>query len=331
MRKKLLGILGLLLFLGVTITAVYAVSDTSVGSFTINAAPEISAPPDYQDDAYSPIATLDPDSSTYYRLNWTIDHGATMADLLNCTVWLFDDSTHGSDWKTASPDGIFLTKFQWLEATDVWSVTSQGAMTEWEVDTTGSDDPGSAGTETQFEFSMRFKVSKVARYDTDWNATVLVADDDGTPEYAEDSETALITYSQHFEISVSTGTFTWGSAVVPDSINNSHDALTLTIYSNTQWEIEISQNDWTASAETPVDAELNDITALDQDGAGGGLSQWVRNTAAVFASSDWDNQSPMPNESGYSRSVYLLLNPAQLFVAGKVWSSTFTFNLQADA
>jgi len=308
---------------------VRAVSDTSDGSFTINAAPQVSAV-DYTDDADTPVSSLDPDSTTYYRLAFTVDHGGTMDDLLNCTIWLFDDSVHGSDFKDASPDGIFLTKFQWLEATDVWSVTSQGAMSEWQVDTSGSTDPGTGGAQTTFDFEMRFIASKVARYDTDWNASVLVADDDGTPETDEDSETVLITYNQNYEISTSTATFSWGSNILPDSTNNTHGALSLTIYANYNWEVEVSQNDWTASAETPVDAELEDITAWDQDGSGGGLSFWVRNTPAVYAGSDLDAQSAMSDESGFNRPQYLLLNPAQLFVAGKEWTATFTWNVQAD-
>jgi hypothetical protein len=306
-----------------------ATDDTSKGSFDLNSTPAVTGV-NFEADGYGAIATIDPDETTYYRLNFTITMSSGIDDILNCTMYIFDDSDHGADYDSQTPDGIVLTRFLWVEATDVWTVDGQGSLSNWDVDTDNSDDPGSASAETTFEFSMRFLVSGCAGADTDWNATVHVFDDDGTPEEDSSAEAGLITMNDWFSISFSVGTFSWGSAIEEDSTNNTHGALTITVRANTQWELRINGTDFNTSGESDVDIEANDIVCWDEDGSEGGAnSLWVRNTIAT-AKGTWDNQGAHTTEAGENLNVYLFLNPGQLFAYGKTWDVWITIWVQAN-
>lgn len=311
------------------LSAMGAQSAQSTGSFQINAGPGAVTSVDFQDDSYTPVAAVDPDASTWWRLNFTITMSSGIKDIDNITIWIFDDSDHGANYNTTSATGTTLVEYNWINSSDTWSIVDQGSLTGWTIDSPNSNDPGTGSSETTYEFSMRFQISRCADYDTDWNATVHAYDGDTPAEVGYGAESALITMNQYFEVQVSSGSFSWGTTVVPDSTNNTHGALTLTIWGNDNWEIEINQSDWSASGESDVDAEGNDITAWDVDGAGGGTSLWVRNTQQVCLDT-WDNQNPVTTDAGVTRNVYLLLNPGQLFASGKMWSADFQFDIQAN-
>lgn len=301
--------------------ALAATEDSSTGSFTIDTIPTVSGV-DFQDDSYTPISALTPDASTYHRVNFTIASSSGISDILNATIYIFDDSTHSANYDSAAEDGLLLTSFMWTESSDVWSVVDQGSMTGWDVDTSNSDDPGAAAADTSYEFSMRFLISKGARADTsDWNCTVHVFDDDDDTDSA--AEATLVTMSQHFEIVFDSPTFSWGNAIQPSSVNNTHGALVITVLANDDWKIQLNATDFSASAESDVDIEAQNILAWDEDGSNGGSSMWVRNTLAD-ALGTWTGQSPMTTESGFNKNAYFFLSPGTYFVAGKEWSVTVT-------
>jgi len=302
-------------------------NDSAEGWFMIDSTPAASGV-DFQDDAYSPVSAIDPGTAVWWRLNFTIQHDATMADILNVTIWIFDDSVHGAAYNTTAEDGLQLVQFLWIEATSTWTVSDQGAFTEWAIDDGNSDDP--TGTETTFDFSMRFRASRAARYDTDWNATVHVYDDDD--DYDFSAETALITMNQYFELTASVSTFTWGSDVQQNAVNDTHDALSINVWANDAWEIRINATDFNDSVATWVDIEAQNIVVLDADGNFDGTdNQWIRNTIATVTSiASWDGQSAMSTEAGMNRGVFIGLNPAAYFQFGEVHASTFTFWVQAD-
>jgi len=339
--RKLMGYMALgLLIAGMFATVAIplmvgmaATDRSSTGTFTMNAAPSVTDV-DFNTDAYAADEALDP-VTVYQRLNFTVSTSATMSDLLNCTIWIYDDSTHGGDYNATAVDGIFLVQFLWVEATDTWTVNDQGAMTEWAVDNSAASiDPGTASGSTQYEFSMRFNISQVARADTtDWNATVHVYDDDaGTAEWDYASEGTLVTMNDYFGLTISTSTFAWGNDIQPSSTNNTHGALTIQAYGNTAWELRISASNFTASAETDVTPETEDVIAWDEDGSNDGISMWIRNTTATLPTgSTWDAQSAMSDESGVLRNVYIFLSPQSLFAIGKLWSVIITIYIQADA
>lgn len=307
-----------------------ASSDSSQGSFQINAGPGDVTGVDFQTDVYVTDDALDPDASTYQRLNFTASMPSGFIDVDNITIWIFDDSTHATTYNSSAPDGLLLVEFTWINSTDVWSVADQGSCTEWTVDTSGSDDPGTGSSDTTFELSMRFRIGRAARADTtDWNASIHVFDGDTPAEVGLGSETTLVTMNENFDTSLSISTFTWGTTVQPSSDNNTHQAMTLTIYANTQWEITLSASNFTASAQSDVDPEVNNILLWDQDGSGGGTSKLIRNTTAPMLGT-WDDQGAMSDDSGMGRDCHFWLNPLTVFAAGVTWYVTVTATTQSN-
>jgi len=312
-----------------------ATSDTSDGSFTLNSIPEITVDPDFVDAGQSPTATLDPDDSTVFGVKFRATHSAGMSDILNVTIYIYDDSVHGADaddgFIDASPDGLQLTRIVWTESDDSYAI-NQGSLTQWTSQ--ASVDPGTANASTTGDWTVFFDISNVARADTDWNVTVTIYDDDGVAEYDSASEVALVTMNNFFSASLNTATFSWGNDIQPLSVNNTHGALILTIIANAQWELVISGIDFTPG---PIDIEANNILTWDQDGAAGDQnSQYVRNTPAVAegtsaGTSTWDDQTAHSVEAGDTRNVYIFLtDPGALFSVGQLYTFTLTILIQAN-
>lgn len=335
-NQKINGFLALMLVLtGVVILAPIlvgvdgATDVSSTGSFTLNAQPTVSDV-DFNDDGYGSATSLTP-NTIFMRLNFTIGSSATLANIQNVTIWIFDDSTHGANYNTTAVDGILIAEFRWNESDDLWSVTDQGSMSEWAVDSAGSIDPGSSSSQTSYEMSMRFNISMVARADTnDWNASVHIYDDDN--EWTWASEAGLLTMNDYFALSFSDSEFSWGSDVQPGSDNNTITAgRTVTFFANTNWEAQINATDFNATGESDVDIEANDILIWDDDNSNGGYSLDVRNTIATMPTgSTWDNQAAMSDESGIVRNFYPFLNPGALFIAGMQWNTSITIWVQAN-
>lgn len=301
-------------------------NDTSTASFLLDSTP-VASDVNYVDSAYALTSTLTSDDSTIFGVNFTITHSATMADLLNVTILLFDDSVYGADPRGASPDGYQLIEILWTEADDSWAI-DQGSLSQWTMQS--PNDPGIAGSETVFEFTARFDMSKITRADTDWNVSVWVFDDDGTPDWTADSETALVTVSNYYEVVFSTSTFSWGT-VESSAVNVTHGALTVDVICNNVYELTILGADFTASAETPIDLDVTDAIAWDEDGSAGGTSFWIRNTETIGLGA-WDAISAPTTETANTVNVYILLTTDTFFDAGigKTWSSIITVQAQAD-
>ncbi len=303
-------------------------SDTSTGSFLLDSTP-VASSVDFVDSAYSLTSTLTSDDSTIFGVNFTITHSATMADLLNVTVLIFDDSVHGADPRAGSPDGYQLIQILWTESDANW-VIDQGALSQWTMQS--PVDPGIAGSETVFEFCARFDMSKITRADSDWNASVWVFDDDGTPDWTADSETGLVTVSNYYEVTYSTSTFDWGGGVVEsNAVNVTHDVISVDVICNNDYELTILGSDFTASAETPIDLDVTDCLAWDEDGSAGGDSFWVRNSETIGLGA-WGTISAPTSESANTVNIYVLLSTDTFFDAGigKTWSSIITIQAQAD-
>lgn len=325
-KKKLLisstamtGVLLTVLILGMVVADT---DDSATGSFGLNAPPVVSGV-QVVDASYALSNTLTPDDTTVFGVNTTVQHSSEIAWIKNVTWYIFDDSVHGSDWASADPDGIQLTAITWTEVSDTWSV-DQGAMTEWNINS--PVDPGSSYAGLTYDFVCRFQISRVARYDTDWNVTVKAFDDDVVPETDEAAETGLVTMNKNFEISFSSATFSWGADIQPSSTNNTHDALSLQIYGNANWELRLNATDF---APNTVDIEAQNILAWDEDGSNGDTSFWVRNTIQT-ALGTWDAQAPMSDESGFTRTCYFFLSPGVYFTTGETHSTVVRAYIQAD-
>lgn len=312
------------LALGILIGMVVAdTEDSATATFGLNASPVVSDV-QFVDASYALASTLTPDDSTVFGVNTTILHSSNIDWIKNITWYLFDDSVYGSNWFTADPDGVQLTAITWTESTDTWSV-DQGALTQWNI--VSPIDPGTAYASTSYDFVCRFAISKAARYDTDWNCTVIAFDDDvGTPENDSSAETGLVTMNAHYEASFSSANFTWGADVQPSSTNNTHNTLTVQIYANADWELRLNASDFLPSN---IDIEAQNILIWDDDGVAGGVSLYVRNTIQTCTGT-WDAQSPMTDEVGFSRDCDIFLSPGAYFSSGIIYNTTVYVWIQGD-
>lgn len=321
-EKKKLGILSLLLLITglIGISIVKGVTDDSAtGSFTVDSVPELTNTNFVNGTDFSLVSTLIPDNSELYGVNFTLTHSGTIDDILNVTIWIYDDSIHGSDYQSASPNGLQLIRAVWVEDTSAWTV-AQGSFSEWTE--SSSIDPAADSSATSFDFVFVFDISRAARADTDWNVTVGVFDDDDDTDY--DTEAGLVSMAEYYAITFSSSTFSWGS-VQTSSVNNSHGALSVSIYANAQWELLVNGTDFNDT----TDIEVNNIVAWDLDGSDGGSSFWLRNTIATGLST-WDNQAAMSDETPLSRNNYYFLSTGVFFTEGTAYELTVTVYIQAN-
>jgi hypothetical protein len=321
-EKKKLGILSLLLLItgliGISIVK-GATDDSATGSFTVDSVPDLTNTNFVNGTDFSLVSTLIPDNSELYGVNFTLTHSGTIDDILNVTVWIYDDSVHGSDYQTASPNGLQLIRAVWVEDTSAWTV-AQGSFSEWTE--SSSIDPAADSALTTFDFVLIFDISRAARADTDWNVTVGVFDDDDDTDY--DTEAGLVSMAEYYAITFSSSTFSWGS-VQTSSVNNTHGALSVSIYANAQWELLVNGTDFNDT----TDIEGNNIVAWDLDGSNGGDSFWLRNTIATGLST-WDNQVAMSDETPLTRNNFYFLSTGVLFTEGNAYELTVTVYIQAN-
>lgn len=297
-----------------------ATDDSATGSFTIDSTPTVTDV-QFVDSVYDLTSTLTPDDSTIFGVNFTVTHNGQMSDLLNVTVWVYDDSVFGSTYQSASPNGLQLIRGKWIESTDTWSL-DDGSFTEWTEQS--SIDCGSASSATTYDFCFRFDISKSARYDTDWNVSVGVFDDDDDSYL--NAETGLVTMAKYFSISFSSATFSWGT-VQAITVNNTHGSLSVDVRANANWELEIGGSDFNT---TLVDIEGQNIVALDEDGSNDGASQWIRNTKTAVTAPSWDNETPLSDETPVTRNVYIFLSTGSYFDEGSYYEIVVTIWIQAQ-
>lgn len=321
-EKKKIGLLSLLILttglIGIAIVK-GATDDSATGSFTVDSVPDLTNTNFVNGTDYTLVSTLIPDNSELYGVNFTLTHSGTIDDILNVTVWIYDDSIYGGTYQTATPDGLQLIRAVWIEDTSLWTI-AQGGFSEWTE--SGSIDPAADSGATTFDFVFKFDISRAARADTDWNCTVGVFDDDDDTDY--DTETGLVTMAQYFNIAFSVSTFSWGS-VQTNSVNNSHGALSVSIHANAQWELLVNGTDFNDT----TDLEANNIVSWDEDGTPGGSSFWLRNTIATGLGT-WDNQAAMADETPLTRNNYYFLSPGTFFTEGNAYELTVTVYIQAN-
>jgi len=301
-----------------------ATSDSLTATFTLNATPVVSNV-NFVDSAYASTATLTPDNTAIFGVDFDVSLSSGMTDILNVTIYIFDDSVHGADFNTTPADGDELITILWIEATDTWSI-DQGAFSEWTMQS--PIDPGIGNASTTGDFRAMFDISWAAAASADWNASVFVFDDDGTPEYDFASEVAFVTMNNNFDISYSVTTISWGNDIVPSSVNNTQlTAVTVQIRANAQWETSASAVDFTPG---PIDVEALLILIWDEDNSAGGNSVQIQNTENILEGT-WDNQVRMPGEANVTRSYYVFLSAdVGGWSVGQLYTTTISIFIAAN-
>ncbi|MHA2009846.1 MAG: hypothetical protein ACXACY_10245 [Candidatus Hodarchaeales archaeon] len=320
-------IIGFALLFGVmSINVLAQSSDTATGTVTIGNATPTVEDIEIVNSTYDIVTAWDPDNSGIFGVNATVGDTNQLADLVNVTWYIFDDSVHGTDYDTASATGNDLVIVWWNESNDLWTI-DQGAFTEWDIQS--AQDPGAASSASSYEFTARFDISRATYYDTDWNVSVVVFDEaDATNESASGS---LFTMNKYYEIDYLSTTFAWGTVSSLSTNNTMLTNYTMNIWANfNSWEIAINGSDMTAGGQPDVDLETNDSVVWSETGAEDTTSSlWVRNTQTVGLG-NWDAQSRMTTESAISREVHLWFTDTGFHTTNEEYSITIWFELRDD-
>lgn len=248
-KKCTLLVTTILLSLLLTTGTVLAGSEgTSTGTATvISSVPEITSP-----ELWDSGETVNKNNTaltvgTEYHMNFTITDANTLADLDNVTIRIWDSGSAKTENDTDAQVDHY--SFTWVESTDVWASTPSGYNI-----TANCQDPGTASSATSYEFTLAFKLSKVAAYATtpDWKISIFVWDDTATPN-ADSEKTLMFGVAFYSEISITDSTHTWSSLTAGSSTNVTMDSppLDFTVIANANWDGQAKgSGDLTKGADT---------------------------------------------------------------------------------
>lgn len=172
--------------------------------------------------------------NTEYHVNFTVSDSNSLADLNNCTIITWDSSATTETGADAQTNHYTFT---WVESTDTWSCSGPGSSY---IVTANCKDPGSGSTETSFEFTLAFKLSRVAGYNattTVWKIKIYAYDDAGSSDFEQSLMFGVAFYS---EVSITDTTHTW-SNLQPGDTGRTVDGdgdIDFTAIANDDWRIQ---------------------------------------------------------------------------------------------
>jgi len=245
-------------------------------------------------------------------LNFTINDDDQLSDLDWVRIVVYDDAKTTWDGANNATDHC---EFFWVESTDTWNITEEAGST-WDIDGANCDDPGSASSETSYEFRLVFTSGKVAYKETDdqWKFNVTAMDDNSLEGYNATIITTgwAGTCDWYQELTFTTGNINytledtapgWGNVTIENADGSPATYITFNIIANGVWDINGSCTDWTGPGTIDVDATpiewINDDSSWDD-----GFTQPINTTSSMF----WDGSGLGHDntlEAGEDRSVYL--------------------------
>ena len=329
----ILLLMGFSLLLGNLYFAMAANEVTITGTVTIGNASPTAASVEIVNSTYHIVTSWLPNNTDIFGVNVTISDSNNLADIYNITWYIFDESVHGdsggNDWDSAPATGYDLTIVTWNESNGLWSI-DQGSFTEWTMQNGTGDDCVDVGcsTVTTFEFSAQFDISYAAFADTDWNATVIVYDDQDATDTAVSG--SVFTMSNYFSITIDNSAQVWGTVASSSTNNTATTNRTISITANAQWELRIRADDMTASAEPSVDLDTVDaVVWSDTAIEGQATSLWFRNSY-VTALGTWDNQARMTTETALTRTYHAWFTDTGDFAPTKEYTCLMYVLIQAN-
>jgi hypothetical protein len=306
---------------------VESADDSAAGEVAVGNSTPVVSDVKLVDNTYSEVTNFDPDNTNIFGINATVVDSNLLTDLANITFYLYDASTHDSDFDSASPNGNTLVTFTWNESNDNWAL-DQGAFTEWTFQTP-QDCTGSCDSLTTYDFTARWDASRAFYASTDITLTVRAYDDQGA-----NSGFINITTRQsnnYFELAYNDSTFNW-TTVSTGSVNNTiqDGNLSISFYANTNFELRLNATDMTAGGEPNVDLDTVDAVTWDEDGEVGGNSFFIRNSYTVGLGT-WDGQTAMASETALTRDCHFWFSDTGDFAADKLYTlSNLWIELRAD-
>ena len=265
-QKKVFNVL-LILILGLIVAGTVLVTDADeiiFGSVTVD--PPVGLENIIIHDGLTVQTSLDPDGITEYFLNFTANRPGGMKEIKFIDIY-WHSSTHISDYNISTINGIELVHARWTENVEVggfptgfdqWDYDNAG-FTEWNFASSAAPaDPGADSSLTTFVFQVPFIISRAALPDSAWQVSIDITFDDATTLSGSSSAWAVLIRQS---LSVSSNTLTWGTVVqdagpITASIN-------VTVYSNTQWSLEIKGINFTASGEPTVSIDAGSFVVVN--------------------------------------------------------------------
>jgi len=308
-RSLVLVTVALLLSGLVTVTALADSSGESEGTVTVS-----SAVPSLDNIQLTDLASADKNDTALnvnqeYWLIWNVTDANTMEELDNCTVYIYDDRSANPGDSDAEREHFTYT---WVESTDTWACPVGASF----LVGANCTDPGTDGTETEYEFRLAFILSKVANYSNggspyDWKAQINVYDDAANSDTEDQIQHGVASY---FEISITDTTHSFGSLAPGTSDNEvQSEPIDFTVIANTQWKAQVQSNASTLIDGSGHNFNIGNITVYGSDTVG---SSVALTTTYADLGALTDQSPPSAEGSPSSVGVYAWIDiPAAQFSA----------------
>jgi hypothetical protein len=247
--------------------------------------------------------SLNPDGTSQYYLNFSINRPGGMNEIKFIDIY-WHSNTYTTTYNTSTVDGIELVHGRWTEnleiggfptGIDEWTFDSAG-YTEWNFG--APTDPNSDSSLTTFTFEVPFTVSRAALPGSGWQVSIDITwDDDSTLTGSSSAWTVLIRQS----LAVSTNTIAWGNVIQDTGLVTT--SINVTVYSNTQWSLQIKGADFLSAGEPTVGIDsgpfvvvngtdtvtstFTGLTSLTSQGPMGEVNSATYTLTFAFDSTNW--------------------------------------------
>lgn len=257
-----------------------------------------------------------------YHLNFTVSDSNTMADLHNVTIWMWN-SGGGTSKGDSNAERNHYT-YTWTESTDTWASSPSGFH-----DAADCKDPGTGGSETSYEFTLAYDLSKVGNYSNGgapydgWSINITAYDDSANEGSDTTGQFGIASY---LDLTVTDSTHTFSGA--PNSNDNAVSAggdakIDVSIITNYEFDVQVkSMNATVNSTGTPTDYfNIGNITHYGSDVAGSSVAL----TTSYVDVTGLTNQTPPTAEaSPVTPGVYLWLDVPD----GQAAHTDYTYTLR---
>lgn len=314
-------------------------ADTSQGGVTIATTPVASEIEVYDSAAFDEADSLTPNDEMY--LNFTITDPDLLANMTWVRIIVYDTSK--AAWSDAVNQSE-LTRFYWVESTDTWNMTSDGAT--WAVNTGACVDPGTDNASATFQFTLVFTPGKTSYEETAnaWIFNVTAMDDDSLEGY-----NTTVTSSSwpstlggpadwYGELSINSGATSYNftatsagggnvSLYLIDAVSGTF--LNFTVISNGIWDVSASATNWSKAAEW-INIDAGDVQYINDDSSWDAGGEWTAQPLTQSPTVFWDGSSLSYNntqEAGQVKDIYMRLSvPGG--TTGGFWTQTLTVIVQ---
>ena len=177
--------------------------------------------------------------NTEYHVNFTVSHASKLSYLDNLTINMWNSGGGVGENDTSTQRNRY--QFLWEESTGTWSCPLSASY----IVTGNCKDPGQASSLTSYEFTLAFKLSKVANYSNGgapydgWQIKIYAYDE--APKY-DSIQTLQFGVASYFDVTITDTTHAWSNLIPGTSVNVTVDGdadIDFTVIANTNWKAQV--------------------------------------------------------------------------------------------